>query len=138
MDRNGFGPHIGDERFVDWKGGAGVDDLVSRITISLLAQSDGRFGAGKNDDPFRRGLDPPGLAQVLGNGLPERKDALGIAVVGIVQIDLALHLVLDMLRDGEIGFPQIAFDHLLPLIFEELDLGTHLESVLRINKSDSL
>jgi hypothetical protein len=75
---------------------------------------------------------------MFGNGLPKGENALGIAIVGVVQIDLTLHFILDMLRDGEIGFPKIAFDHLLPLIFEELDLGAYFEGILRINQSDSL
>jgi hypothetical protein len=58
--------------------------------------------------------------------------------VGIIQVDLTLHLVLDMLWDGEIGFSEIAFDHLLSLIFERLDLGAYFEGVFRINQSDSL
>jgi hypothetical protein len=138
MDRDGFGSHIGDEGFIDWKGGAGVNDLISGVTVGLLAQSDGRLGSGKDDDPLGRSLNPPGLTQVFGDGLPKRENALGVAIVGIIQVDLTLHLVLDMLRNGEIGFSQVALDHLLPLVFEELDLGAYLEGVLRINQSNSL
>ena len=75
MDGNGFGPHIMDEGFIDRKGGAGIDDLISWITVSLLAKADGRLGPGKDNDSIRRRLNPPCLAQMLCDGLAEGQES---------------------------------------------------------------
>jgi hypothetical protein len=52
--------------------------------------------------------------------------------MGIVQIDLSLHLFFDVPGKGKIRLPEIASDHPFPLIFDRLDLGPDLESIFRI------
>ncbi len=120
MDRNGFGPHISDEGFIDRKSRTGVDDLIPWITIGLLAQANGRLCTWKDNDPLRRRFNSPGLAQMLCNGFSKGKDSLGITIMGIIEVNLSLDLFLNESRNRKIGFSQIAFDHLFPLIFDAL------------------
>jgi hypothetical protein len=57
--------------------------------------------------------------------------------MGIIEVDLPLHLVLDKLRDGKIGLPEVAFHDLFPLFLDGRDMGSYLESVLRADQSDT-
>jgi hypothetical protein len=70
---------------------------------------------------------------MLRNGFAKRQNSLGIAVMGIVEINLSLDLFLDVLGDREIRFSQITFDDPFPLIFEESDLRSNLKGVLCID-----
>jgi hypothetical protein len=104
MNGNRFSPDIVDERFVNRKGGAGIDDLISWITVNLLAKADRRLGAREDDNAFGSRIDSPCLAQVSRNGFAQRQNPLRIAVMGIVQINLFLDLLLDVLRNRKIRF----------------------------------
>jgi hypothetical protein len=104
----------------------------------LLAEADGRLGAGEDHNTVWRSLDPASLAEVFGDRPPQGQDPLGIAVVGVVEVDLSLHLVFHELRDGEVWFSQVAFDDPLSLFLQLTDIRADLEGVLGINESDAL
>ena len=75
---------------------------------------------------------------MLGDRFPEGEDALRVAVVGVVEVDLPLHLVLDGLRDGKVRLAQVALDDPLALFLELADIRSDLEGVLGVDESDSL
>jgi hypothetical protein len=138
MNRDGFSPNIIDEGFIDGKGGAGVDDLISRIAVSLLTKADRRLCTRENNNALRGCLNSPCLAQMLRNGFAKRQNSLMIAVRGIVEVDLSLDLFLDVLRHRKIGFPEVALDDLFPLILQPLNLWPYFECILCIDESNVL
>ena len=138
MNGLGDGPDVVDERLVDGKTRAGIDHLVPRVAVGLLGEADGRLGPGEDHHAVGRGGDPAGLTEVVGHRLAQRQDPLGVAVVGVVQVDLPLHLVLDDLRDREVRLAQVAFDHSLALLLEQTDVRPDLEGILGIDESDAL
>jgi len=61
--------HVINEGFIDGKGRAGIDDLISWITISLLAKADRWLGPGKTTTRSGGRLNPPCFAEMLCDGL---------------------------------------------------------------------
>jgi hypothetical protein len=58
--------------------------------------------------------------------------------VGVIEVDLPLHLVLDGLGDGKVRLPQVAPDDPFALFLELPDIGSDLEGVLGVDESDPL
>jgi hypothetical protein len=133
MKWNGFSPDIIDERFVNRKSGTGVNDLISWIAVSLLTKANGRLGTWEDDNALRSRLNPTCLAQLFCYGFAKRQYPLRIAIMGVVEVNLSLDLVLNVLGHGKIGLPEIAFDNLLPLVFEGPDLGSDLKGTFCID-----
>jgi hypothetical protein len=138
MNGNGFSLDIVDEGFIDRKGGTGIDDLISRIAVSLLTKANGRLCAREDNNTFRSCLNSPCFAQMLRDSFAKRQNSLRIAVMGIVEINLSLDLFLDVLGHRKIRFSQIALDDLFPTILQPLDLWPYFERVLCIDESNIL
>jgi hypothetical protein len=75
---------------------------------------------------------------MLRDRLPERKDPLGIAVVGVVEVNLSFHLVFHELGEREVRFSQVALDDPFPLLLQLPDVRADLEGILGIDESDPL
>ena len=125
-----LGAEVGGEGFVDREAGARIDDLVAGIAVGLLRQPDGGLAAREDHDTIGRDRNAAPGRHGAGDGLAQRQDALWIAVMRQVEIDLPLHLVGNMLGEREIGFAEIAFDDLEAAGFELADLGADPEGVL--------
>jgi len=138
MDRNGFSLDIMDKGLIDGKTWAGINDLISRITVGLLTETDRRFCTGKDNNSIRRCFKSTGFTKVLRNRFPERKGSLRITLMCIVQIKLPLHFFLNKFWNRKVRFSQITFDHFLPLFFDGPDLRPDLKGILRIDKSSPL
>jgi len=133
MKWNGFSPYIVDERFVNRKSRAGIDDLIPWITVSLLTKADRRLCTGEDNNTLRSRLNSTCLAQLFCYGFAERQYPLGIAIMGVVEVNLSLDLLFNVLGHGKIGLPEVALDNLLPLVFEGPDLGSDLKGTLCID-----
>jgi hypothetical protein len=138
MDRHRTSAHIRDKGLIDGEPGAGIDHLVSRITIGLLAQTNRRLRTGKYDDSVRGGPDPACFAEVLSDGNPECKNSLRVTIMGIVLVNLPFDLLLDKLGNREVGLSKVTFDDFSPLLFDGPYIGPYLEGILRIQQSNAL
>src|SRR5450432_3352458 len=102
MQWHRHGADIADERFVDGKPGTRVDDFIARIAIDLLGKPDGRLGTREDDDTIRSDRQSACRTHAPSHSNAKRFQALRVAVVRLIEIDLALYLVGDMRRQGEV------------------------------------
>jgi hypothetical protein len=58
--------------------------------------------------------------------------------MGVVQIDLPLHLFFDELGDRKIRFAEVALDDPLPLLFDLPDVWADLECVFGVDEAHAL
>ena len=133
MDGDRRSAHIGDEGFIDGKTGAGIDHLVPRTAVGLLAKADGGLAPRKDDDALRLRPDPPRFASLSRDGRPEGRDPLGITVMGVIEVDLAFDLLLDESGDRKIRLTQIALDDLPSLRLQRTDIRSYLERILAVD-----
>jgi hypothetical protein len=125
------------ETLIDRKPGRRVDDLVARRGVDVLAETDGRFGSGKDDHLLRGDRDPSGFGELVGYGLAQTGHPLRIGVMGVAEIELSLDLFADVVGKLEIGFTDIAADDPMPSRLDLLNGGPNLESILGVDEPDA-
>ena len=69
-------------------------------------------------------------ADLAGDRLAERQDALRIDIVSHVEVDAPLHFVGDVLRQAEIRLADVALDDPVPGLLDRPDIRPDLERVL--------
>src|SRR5687767_1562947 len=137
MERHRLGAQIPRERFVDRESGARIDDLVSRVAVHLLGESDRRLRTGEDHDAIWRDFESARLAHAFRDRDAERLDALRIAIVRLAAVDLSFDSFGDVEGKREVRLANIAADHPLSQSFYLADVRADLEGVFAANGRDS-
>jgi len=114
------------------------DDLVARIAVCLLCESDRGLGAWKDDHSIGRNANPACFAHRVRDRFAEGKDALRVIVMGGIVVYLPLHFLCDVAGKGKVRLSEVASNYVISSVLNFLDEWTDLECVLRVEHCDSV
>ena len=104
MKWNWLRAYVTGKRFVNRKAGARINHFIARIAVSLLGEANRRFAARENDDAIWRDVDLTRARHHARNRFAQRQDALRVAVMRKIEIDLAFDFIRDVFSQREIRF----------------------------------